>query len=197
MKASYFSAAIEADDNRFLESVNMKVGAYTLDNTTIGVTGARHVTVTHTSGDTTDTLGTITVVGKNLAGQEITEEFTPVADDVVTGTKWFASVTSATGAGWVIDGSESTEDTVEIGYGADTIVAEGTGELRRVIIGTTAAGTITLADAGGTLGVLKASIVEQSYQFDCDFSGYLQVAIAAASGVTVVHSPTNPIYAST
>ncbi len=188
---TYLAAANAADADRFLESVNMADGAYTLDNTTIGTQGARKVTLTHTSGDTTDTLGTVTIVGTDLAGQTITEVLTPSADGVVTSTKWFASVTSATQAGWVIDGSEATEDTITIGYGADILVLEGAGKLERVIVTETAAATIVVADARGTLATLKASIVEGSYEFGIDVTD-LTVDLNGASKVTVVHSPSLP-----
>lgn len=187
-------AAANTDDaDRFLLSVDMKVGAYTLDQTTIGTQGAKHVSVTHASVGTTDTLGTVTIVGRNLAGQTISEVITPVADSTVEGTKWFLSLISATGAGWVIDAVEGTEDTITIGFGDDTIVAEGHGTLAVVVVNTTANGAITIADSAGTIGQLKASIAEGSYSFgDVSFSGYLSVDLAAASDVTFVHSGSLP-----
>src|SRR3990167_6404347 len=116
------AAANAADAARFLLSVAMEVGAYTLDETTIGTQGARHVTLTHTTvAAGTDTLGTVTIVCRDLSGQTISEVLTPVSDSTVTGTKWFASVASATGAGWVIAGGN---DTITIGYGADIAVLE-------------------------------------------------------------------------
>jgi len=105
------------DVDWFVASVDMKVGAYTLAHTAPDV-GARNVTVTQTATDTEDTNGTIVVVGKDLAGNEITETLTPNAGATVAGAKAFASITSITGVGWVIDGSEGTEDKITVGFGA-------------------------------------------------------------------------------
>jgi len=41
--------------------------------------GARHLTITHTTVGGADTLGKITFVGTNLAGETITEDIVPVA----------------------------------------------------------------------------------------------------------------------
>lgn len=181
--------AVSAD--RFLNSVDMKVGAYTLDETTIGTAGARHVNVTHTAGDTVDTLGTITITGTDLAGQTISEVITPSSGALVAGTKWFRTVTGAVGAGWVIDAAEGTADTVEIGYGAEICVLDGAGQLEAIIVNTTAAATIVVADAGGTIATLKASIGEGHYEYDLNVTD-LTVDLNGASNVTVVHSPSLP-----
>lgn len=185
------SAANAADTDYFLNSVNMKTGAYTLDETTPATAGARRVTLTHTSVDTTDDLGTVTIVGKDLTGQTITETLTPVADDVVTSTKWFRSVTSATGTGWTIDAVESTEDTIIIGYGADICVLMGAGTLERIVVNTTAAATVVVADASGSIATLKASIAEGSYDYGIDVYD-LTVDLNGASDITIVHSPSLP-----
>ena len=105
------------DVDWFVASVDMKVGAYTLAHTAPDV-GARNVTVTQTATDTEDTNGTIVVVGKDLAGNEITETLTPNAGATVAGAKAFASITSITGVGWVIDGSEGSKDKITVGFGA-------------------------------------------------------------------------------
>lgn len=188
---SHFAAANAASADRFLNSVAMANGAYTLDETTIGVDGARQVTLTHASGDTADTLGTVTIVGKDLAGQTITEVLTPEADATVTSTKWYRTLTSATQAGWVIDGAEGTADTITIGHGDPIMVLEGAGRLESVIVGTTSAGTITIADNTGTIAVLKANIVEGAVPFGIDVTD-LTIDLAGASDVTIVHSPSLP-----
>jgi len=99
--------------NRYVTSTNMKVGAYTLANTAPDV-GARNVTVTHTTVVTTDTLGTIDVVGTDLSGAVLTETITPSADATVQGVKCFKTITSITGVGWSIVG---TNDTLVVGMG--------------------------------------------------------------------------------
>lgn len=190
------SAANAADADYFLNSVDMKVGAFTLDETTIPTAGARKVTVKHTAVGTADTLGTVTIVGKDLAGQTITEVITPLDGDTASGVKWFKSITSATGAGWVVDEVEETADTIEIGYGADVCVVDGPGYLESVIVNTTAAATVVIADAKGTIATLKASIGEGVYSFKVGFTGYLTVDVNGASNVTLIHSPSLPsVYA--
>lgn len=191
---SHLAIATAAVANRFVTSVDMKVGAYALANGgAMPTEGARHVTLVRTVTDTADTPGTVTVAGKDLTGAAISEVLVPGATGVtVAGTKWFASVTSVTGAGWVIDGVEATKDTIVVGCGAQVIAVEGSGTLHSVSVNTTANGAITLADAAGTIAVLKASVAEGNYVYDVDFSGYLQVTLAAASDVTVIHDGSRP-----
>jgi len=102
------------DVDYFVASANMKVGAYTLAHTAPDV-GARNVTVTQTAVDAEDTNGTIVVVGKDLAGNTITETLTPNDGATVAGAKAFAEITSITGADWVIGGGN---DTITVGFGA-------------------------------------------------------------------------------
>jgi len=106
-----------ASNAYFLADTNMKVGAYTLLKTTMPGDIARNVVVTHTAVDTADTLGTITIEGTDFNGNVISEVITPVSGTAVQGTKAFASVTKATGTGWVIDTVEGSADKVKIGYG--------------------------------------------------------------------------------
>ena len=184
------SAAPTDDANGYLLSVDMKVGAYALD-ATVPTFGARHVTCTRTVVDAADTPGTIVIVGKDLSGQTITETLTPGATGVlVTGTKFFASLTSATGAGWVIAGGA---DTIVIGWDEFNAVATGSGTFHGIVVNATAAGAIVVADSGGTIATLIANIAEGFYgPFDVAFSGYLRVEPAAASDITVIHSGSMP-----
>lgn len=74
-----------------------------------------------------------------------------------------------------------------------TNVFVGPGTLKKIIVGETAAGAITIYDeaAGGTttvVGVLKASITEGEYDFSVAVGKGLQVVTAAASKVTVVYN---------
>jgi len=188
---THLSAANAADDDYFVDAASMKNGAYTLDETTTTTAGARRITVTHTSENDyyeypSEALGTLTVVGKSLAGQTITEVITPVADDVVTSTRWFTSLISVTGADWVESGG--VPDTIDIGYTADICVLDGPGRLERVIVNTTAAATVVLADGRGTIATLKANIAEGTYVYDLDVAGFLTVDLNGASDVTVIHS---------
>ena len=75
---------------------------------------ARNVTVTHTIDGAVDTLGTVVVVGTDLADAVITETFTPVNGTTVQGTLAFKTVTSVTGVGWII---AEANDTIEVGFG--------------------------------------------------------------------------------
>jgi hypothetical protein len=106
-------AMAAADTNYYVESANMKVGAYTLAHTS-PARGARNITVTQTAVDAEDTNGTILVTGTDLAGATITETITPNAGATVAGTKAFKTVTSIVGAGWVIGGGN---DTIIVGFG--------------------------------------------------------------------------------
>jgi len=105
--------------NKIVTSTNMKVGAYTIAAQPVAPC---LLSVKNTVVDTADTMGTITFVGTDINGDVLTEVVTPVADTTVYTTNEFASVTSATGAGWVIGGI--TEDTIIIGV-ADTIAGDG------------------------------------------------------------------------
>jgi hypothetical protein len=186
------TAAPAAVTNRFVTSTNMKVGAYTVANSgTMPTTGARHVTVTHTGVTGTDTLGTLVVVGTDLSGATITETLTPSADTIVTGTKWFNTVTSVTGAGWVIN---TGNDTIVVGCDASKVCATAyEGLLATIVINATAAGTITIADSTGTIAVLPSSAAVGHYRYDVNWKDYLSVVQTAASDITVIHSESMPL----
>ena len=73
-----------------------------------------------------------------------------------------------------------------------TLVKAGPGVLHRIIIGTTAAGAITVYDAltaasGAEKVVLKASIPEGSYTLGIIFQTGLTVVTAGASDITVIY----------
>jgi hypothetical protein len=173
----------------------MKNAAYTLSNTIPPEAGtARQITLTHaTVGGVADTLGTVTVVGRNLAGQNITEVLVPTADTKITGTQWFASVASVTGAGWVRNAGAGSEDTIIVGCAADSRLAEGYGTLHGLQINTAAAGTITVADAVGTIATIPANQAAGTfYVWDVAFAGHIEVTLAGASDVTVMHSGSQP-----
>lgn len=186
---SNLSAAPVASANGYVVSTDMKVGAYTLA-AGAPTSGARHVTCTRTVVGGADTAGTIVVVGTDLSGQEITETLTPGANGIlVTGTKFFASITSITGVGWV---TATGNDTIVVGWDAVCAVRTGSGTLHSIVVNTTAAGIITVADQRGTIAVLPANVAVGSYEYDVEYSGYLRVEPAAASNVTVVATPSVP-----
>ena len=190
------AAAPAGDANGYLVSVAMKNGTYTLDATT-PTFGARHVTCTRTRNGiagTEDTPGTLTIVGTDLAGGTISEVLIPGAHTVVvTSSKFFASVTSATGAGWARDAGAGSEDTLEIGWDNVNAVATSSGVLHAIVINTTAAGAITVADARGTIATIPSNVaVGTQYVYDVAYSGYLRVEPAAASNITIIHSGSMP-----
>jgi len=183
--------------NRFVLSTNMVVGTYGAPANAAmpEANTARLVTITRTFAGAADVAGTITVTGTNLAGQTITEILAPSAVDatLVTGTKWFRTVTSVFGTGtpgWSI---VAGNDTITVGCAADAIIAEGSGVLHGIQINTTANGVITVSDAAGTIAILPVNVaVGTFYQWDVDWTGWLRVVMAAASNVTVLHSGSLP-----
>jgi len=187
---SHISATTAAVANRFVTSTNMKVGTYTLANTTPVWDGGCLVTVTHTEvGGGVDTLGTIVVVGIDLSGQTITDTITPLNGTVATGTKVFRTITSVTGAGWVIG---TGNDTIVVGCAAGSYVIAGAGTLRAIVVNTTAAAAITVTDARGTIATLKSSIAEGTYYYDVAVSGYLKVSTTSTNDITVIHTVSLP-----
>ena len=187
------AASTAAVTNRFVTSTNMIVGAYTLANTTPTWAGGCFVTITHTANGAADTLGTIAVVGVDLAGNVgRTESITPIGSGTATGTIAFRTITSITGVGWVINAGN---DTIVAGVAAGSIVCGTSGRLEAVVVNATAAATIVLSDSTGTIATLAASIANGHYiygQSGVDFTGFLKVALTSTNDITVVHSKTAP-----
>lgn len=183
------TASTAAVTNRFVTSVNMANGTYTIANPSATWTGGFRVTITHTSVTGDDTLGTITIVGTGLDGRPLTEVMTPTAGGTSTSNAVFATVTSATQAGWVINVGN---DTIVIGHAAGNHVVGSSGILRAIVVNATAAATIVVSDKRGTIATLAASIANGTYYYDVDFSGWLSVATTSTNNVTVIHSGTLP-----
>ena len=106
-----FGTPVAADDDLIVTSANMKVGTYTI---AAQPDVCRNISITHTAVGAADTLGTITLVGTDYDGYAISETVTPLSGTVAYSTKAFKTITSATGAGWVIG---EGNDTVKIGVG--------------------------------------------------------------------------------
>lgn len=106
------------DDDKIVTSTNMIVGAYVIAAQPIAPC---LLSVLATAVGAADTLGTITFVGTDINGVVITEVVIPIAGTTVYTTKEFASITSATGAGWVISAGN---DTIKIGV-ASAIAGDG------------------------------------------------------------------------
>jgi hypothetical protein len=106
------------DDDKIVASTNMKLGTYTIAAQPIAPC---LISVLATAVGAADTMGTIAFVGTDINGATITETVTPIAGTTVYTTKEFASITSATGAGWVI---AEGNDTIKIGV-ASAISGDG------------------------------------------------------------------------
>jgi hypothetical protein len=189
------AATTAAVTNRFVTSVNMKVGAYTVANASPVWSGGCLVTVTHTEvGGGVDTLGTIIVVGTDLSGSTITDTITPLNGTVATGTKIFRTVTSVTGAGWVIG---TGNDTIVVGCAAGNYAAGSGGSLGGILVNNSVAATIVVSDARGTIVTVPASQAAGTYYNlgGVDYSGFLKVATTSTNDVTVFHTTTFPAFA--
>jgi hypothetical protein len=189
------AATTAAVTNRFVTSVAMKVGAYTIANASPVWSGGCFVTVTHTINDLVDTLGTITITGTSLAGQVQSESITPVNGTVATSTKVYRTVTGATGVGWVQGGTGA--DTIVVGCAAGNIACGSGGTLGGVLVNNSVAAAIVVSHAGGTIITVPASAAAGTYYNlgGVDFSGFLKVATTSTNDVTVFHTPTQPLYA--
>jgi len=99
--------------NRIVTSANMKVGTYTIANQP-KAPAILSVTIS-TGGGVADTMGTLDFVGTDIDGNAISETVTPIAASTVYTTNAYKTVTSITGAGWVIDASPATADTIVVG----------------------------------------------------------------------------------
>ena len=188
------AASTAAVANRYVVSTNMVNAAYTLANTTPVWSGAALVTVTHATVATgTDTLGIITVVGRDLSGATRTEVITPIADSTATGLIPFRTITSITGSGWVIAGGN---DTIQMGVAAGNIACGSQGTLQGILVNNTVATAFSVADATRTIATIPASQAAGTfYSFGAigvDFGGYLKVLTTSTNDVTVVHTSTSP-----
>lgn len=123
-----------ADPDKIVTTTNMKVGSYSIDAQPYCPS---KITVTATASGTADTMGTITIVGTDIYGRTQSEVIVPAAGSAVSGSKIFKTVTSVTGAGWVID----------VGNGQDTI-----------IVGVPASGGIEAKGFDVTLGVITGNV---------------------------------------
>ena len=189
-KYTAIAASTAAVTNRFVVSTNMIVGAYAVANASPAWQGGCNITATITAVTGNDTAGTLTVVGTDMAGSAQTEVITLTAGVGGTGTKTFRTVTSITGAGWVINAGN---DTIVVGCAAGAIVCGSNGTLYAVVVNATAAATVVLSDSVGTIATLAASIANGHYLYGgvgVDFVGFLKVATTSTNDITVIASPT-------
>jgi hypothetical protein len=95
--------------NKIVTTTNMIVGAYVIAAQPVVPSLLSILTTTVTGADT---MGTITFVGTDINDVALTEVLTPVAGVTTYTVHEFKTVTSATGAGWVIN---TDNDTLVIG----------------------------------------------------------------------------------
>jgi len=177
--------------NRLVTSTNMIVGAYALANTTAPWGGGFTVTATITAVTGNDTAGTLAVVGIGLGGQPLTETITLTAGTGGSGTAIFKSVSSITGAGWVINVGN---DTIVIGVAAGNYACASSGTLGGVLVNNSVASAVVISDAGGTIMTVVASAAAGTYYNlgGVNYRGYLKVATTSTNDVTVFHTGTLP-----
>ena len=100
-----------ADADKIVESANMKVGAYTV---AAQPSVPSRIGVAATAVGTADTMGIVIIAGTDVWNNVITETVVPVAGSTVYTTQYFKTVTSVTGAGWVVDAGAGN-DTIVVG----------------------------------------------------------------------------------
>lgn len=185
------AATTAAVTNRFVTSTNMSLTPYTIANASPVWSGGCLVTITHTTVAGADTLGTITIVGTDLAGRAISEVITPLAGTVATGTQVFRTVVSATSLGWT---AVSTPDTIVIGCAAGNIACGSQGQLGGVLVNNVVATAFSVADATRTIITVPASQAAGTYYplGGVDFGGHLKVLTTSTNDVTVFHTGTMP-----
>jgi hypothetical protein len=117
------SVQTAADDDLIVTTVDMKVGAYTV---AAQPTSPSKIGVKVTTVGNADTMGTIKFVGTDINNAAIEETIIPISGSTVWTTRYFKTVTSATGAGWVVS-ADTSKDTIIIGIPA-TGGIEGRGQ---------------------------------------------------------------------
>ena len=103
-----------ADVDLIVTSANMKVGAYTV---AAQPSTPSRISASVTAVGADDTMGTLAIVGTDSSGNALSETIVPIADDIVYTTNYFATVTSVTGAGWVIG---EGNDTITVGVSMES-----------------------------------------------------------------------------
>lgn len=85
--------------------------------------------------------------------------------------------------------ADSPYNSTYISTATTTVVKTGAGVLKSITVGETAAGAITVYDqtsaAVPIIAVLKASVVEGTYEFNVGFATGLTIVTAGASKITV------------
>jgi len=189
------AATTAAVNNRFVTTVNMANGTYTVANASPVWSGGCLLTATISAVTGNDTPGTLTIVGTGVNGQALTEVLTLVAAGTATSSNVFRTITSLTQAGWIINVGN---DTIVVGCAAGNIACGSQGQLGGVLINNTVATAFSVADASRTIITVPASQAAGTF-YDLngvDFGGYLKVLTTSTNDVTVFHTGTLPsVYA--
>jgi hypothetical protein len=185
------AASTAAVTNRFVTSVNMANGTYTVANASPTWSGGCLVTATITGVTGNDTPGTLTIVGTGVNGQPLTEALTLTAGGLATSTNAFRTVTSLTQAGWVINGGN---DTIVVGCAAGNIACGSQGQLGGVLVNNAVAAAVVISDSTRTILTIPASQAAGTYYplNGVDFGGHLKVSTTSTNDVTVFHTGTLP-----
>lgn len=186
------AATTVAVPNRFVVSVNMANGAYTVANASPTWSGGCLVTATITAVTGNDTPGTLTIVGTGVNGQAQTEVLALTAGGLATSTRAFRTVTSLTQAGWIIN---TGNDTIVVGCAAGNVACGSQGTLGGVLINNTVATAATILDGARTIMTIPASQAAgtfYSFGLGVDFGGPLTVATTSTNDITVFHTSTGP-----
>lgn len=172
-------AAIVA--NRYFASAAMHNGAYTVANGGLPGDGLAHnVTCLQTITDgAEDTNGKLTITGKDVNGNVITEDIIPDGGVTVQGNKAFKMITSIVGSGWAQNGA--TPDTIVIGFGEKVGLTElisAVGDVLLVGFDTALVNAPTVAVASTVDGCMvtvptgdgtkKLRVIYQIHQFNKD-----------------------------
>jgi hypothetical protein len=99
-------------------------------------------------------------------------------------------VTQGTGLDPINDAVKAYADGYNYRYistATTTAVKDAPGYVKGILVGTTAAGTITVNDGSNTVAVLKSSIAEGFYPIEAYFATDIEVVTAAASKITVIY----------
>jgi hypothetical protein len=187
--ATPITASTAAVVNRFVVSVNMANGPYTVANASPPWAGGCLVTATITANTGNDTPGTLGITGTGIDGRGQTETITLVAAGTATSTRVWRTITNLNQNGWVINGGN---DTITVGCAAGAIPCDTDGTLYGIVVNTTAAAAVVVSDANKTIATLKASIAEGHYLYGpgVDFVGPLKVSTTGANDITVLATPT-------
>jgi hypothetical protein len=150
-----------ADDNLIVTSANMKVGTYTID---AQPSAPSLIGVKVTASGTADTMGTITYVGTDIDDRALTETVTPIAGSTVWTTNYFKTISTITGAGWVID----------VGAGNDTLIIGVPMSCGLKVNGR----NITVVDVSGNIWVNPTTTATEANGFPLTTGQSLSVVVA-------------------